>query len=62
VNQPMLWGVGMSAYGLQPERRVEALCWDAIGGAVRDAGITPGAIDAIVVGSVFGPPGVATRV
>jgi acetyl-CoA C-acetyltransferase len=30
--------------------------------AVRDAGISPGQIDAIVVGSVFGPPGVATRV
>jgi acetyl-CoA acetyltransferase len=60
--QPMLWGVGMSAYGLQPERRVESLCWDAVSGAVRDAGISPGEIDAIVVGSVFGPPGVATRV
>ncbi len=30
--------------------------------AVRDAGVSPGQVDAIVVGSVFGPPGVATRV
>ena len=60
--QPMLWGVGTSAYGLFPGRRVESLAWDAVAEAVGDAGITPGQIDAVVVGSVFGPPGVATRV
>jgi acetyl-CoA C-acetyltransferase len=60
--QPMLWGVGSSAYGLFPERRVETLAWEAVAEAVRDAGVRPGEIDAIVVGSVFGPPGVATRV
>ncbi|GEL23476.1 thiolase [Pseudonocardia sulfidoxydans NBRC 16205] len=59
---PMLWGVGTSDYGLQPEKRVEQLCWTAIAEAVADAGITPADIDAIIVGSVFGPPGVATRV
>lgn len=57
-----VWGVGTSSYGRFPERRVEALAWEAVAEAVRDAGITPDAIDAIVVGSVFGPPGVATRV
>jgi acetyl-CoA C-acetyltransferase len=62
VNQPMVWGVGTSDYGSFPERRVESLAWDAVAEAIRDAGITPGDIDAIVVGSVFGPPGVATRV
>jgi acetyl-CoA acetyltransferase len=62
VNQPMVWGVGTSDYGLFPERRVESLAWAAVAEAVRDAGISPGEIDAIVVGSVFGPPGVATRV
>jgi acetyl-CoA C-acetyltransferase len=62
MNQPMIWGVGTSAYGLFPERRVESLAWDAVAEAVRDAGIRPRDIDAIVVGSVFGPPGVATRV
>lgn len=62
MNQPMLWGVGTSAYGRFPERRVESLAWEAVAEAVRDAGISPAEIDAIVVGSVFGPPGVATRV
>jgi acetyl-CoA acetyltransferase len=60
--QPMLWGVGSSAYGLFPQRRVESLAWEAVAEAVRDAGVRPDEIDAIVVGSVFGPPGVATRV
>jgi len=48
--QPMLWGVGTSAYGLFPGRRVESLAWDAVAEAVGDAGITPGQIDAVVVG------------
>ncbi|MEJ2867746.1 thiolase family protein [Actinomycetospora sp. OC33-EN08] len=60
--QPMVWGVGTSAYGSFPDRRVETLAWDAVSEAVRDADISPGEIDAIIVGSVFGPPGVATRV
>lgn len=62
MSQPMLYGVGTSDYGLSPERRVESLAWAAVSEAVRDAGISPADIDAIVVGSVFGPPGVATRV
>ncbi|WP_369253120.1 thiolase family protein [Geodermatophilus amargosae] len=62
MNQPMLWGVGTSDYGLFPERRVESLVWEAAAEAIRDAGISPRDVDAIVVGSVFGPPGVATRV
>ncbi len=61
-QQPTLWGVGTSDYGSFPGRRVESLAWDAVAEAVRDAGITPSDIDAIIVGSVFGPPGVATRV
>lgn len=62
MTAPRLYGVGTSAFGRFPERRVESLAWDAIGEAVRDAAVAPGDIDAIVVGSVFGPPGVATRV
>jgi acetyl-CoA C-acetyltransferase len=62
MTQPMLWGVGTSDYGLFPERRVESLVWEAAAEAIRDAGISPRDVDAIVVGSVFGPPGVATRV
>lgn len=57
-----VWGVGTSRYGKFPDRRVEALAWDAISEAIRDADITPDQIDAIIVGSVFGPPGVATRI
>jgi acetyl-CoA C-acetyltransferase len=49
-------------FGLFPERRVESLAWVAVAEASRDAGVGPGQVDAIVVGSVFGPPGVATRV
>jgi acetyl-CoA C-acetyltransferase len=60
--QPTLWGVGSSSYGHFPQRRVESLAWDAVAEAITDAGITPAAIEAIVVGSVFGPAGVASRV
>ncbi|MFE5701414.1 thiolase family protein [Rhodococcus koreensis] len=62
MNQAMLWGVGTSFYGRFPDQRVESLAWTAVAEAVRDAGIRPDAIDAIIVGSVFGPPGVATRI
>ena len=55
-------GSSRSADGLFPHRRVESLAWEAVAEAVRDAAIAPGDTDAIVVGSVFGPPGVATRV
>lgn len=62
IQQPMVWGVGTSSFGHFPERRVESLAWEAAAEAVRDADITPSEIDAIVVGSVFGPPGVAARI
>lgn len=63
ADQPVaVWGVGTSPYGRFPDRRVESLAWEAVAEAVRDAGIRPDEIDAIIVGSVFGPPGVATRV
>ena len=55
-------GVGTSSYGLFPEQRGESLAWEAVSEAVRDADISPDDIDAIIVGSVFGPPGIATRV
>ncbi|WP_068268797.1 thiolase family protein [Aldersonia kunmingensis] len=62
MKQAMLWGVGTSSYGRFPDQRVESLAWTAVAEAVRDAGIQPDEIDAIIVGSVFGPPGVATRI
>ncbi|GAC67370.1 thiolase family protein [Gordonia soli] len=57
-----VWGVGTSAFGVLTDRRVESLAWEAVAEAVRDADIHPTDIDAIIVGSVFGPPGVATRI
>lgn len=55
-------GVGTSNYGRYAERRIESLAWDAILEAMEDAGAEAGEIEAVYVGSVFGPPGVATRV
>ena len=54
-------GVGTSHFGRFPERRVESLAWDAVIEAMRDAGADAGEIEAVFVGTVFGPPGVATR-
>ncbi len=61
-NDVAVWGVGTSEFGHFPHLRIEALAWQAVAEAVRDAEIAPDEIDAIVVGSVFGPPGIATRV
>ncbi len=55
-------GVGTSAFGRFPDRRIEELGWEAIGEALDDAEIESNQIDAAFVGSVFGPPGVANRV
>ncbi len=54
-------GVGTSAFGRFPERRIESLAWDAVIEAMRDAEVDAKEIDAVFVGSVFGPPGIATR-
>lgn len=60
-REVVIRGVGSSAYGRFPERRVESLAWDAILEAMQDAGAECAEIEAVYVGSVFGPPGVATR-
>ncbi|TYQ11748.1 UNVERIFIED_ORG: acetyl-CoA C-acetyltransferase [Gordonia westfalica J30] len=57
-----VWGVGTSDFGVFPDRRVERLAWQAVAEAITDAQISPDEVDAIIVGSVFGPPGVATRI
>ena len=62
MTEAAVWGVGTSDFGVFADQRVEALGWQAVSEAIRDAGISPDEIDAIVVGSVFGPPGVATRI
>ncbi|MFC8047218.1 thiolase family protein [Nocardia sp. NPDC057353] len=61
-TEAAVWGVGTSDFGVFAERRVESLAWQAVLEAVRDAAVRPTEIEAIVVGSVFGPPGVATRI
>jgi acetyl-CoA C-acetyltransferase len=61
-REVVIRGVGTSSFGRFPERRVESLAWDAIVEAMRDAGADAKEIDAVFVGSVFGPPGIATRV
>jgi acetyl-CoA C-acetyltransferase len=53
-------GVGSSHFGRQPERDLVALAWDAVREAFADADVT--GVDAVWVGTVFGPPGVAQRV
>jgi acetyl-CoA C-acetyltransferase len=61
-RQPVvIRGVGTSGFGRFPERRVESLAWEAVREALDDAGVEPGELDAVFVGSVFGPPGIATR-
>ena len=60
-NEVVIRGVGSSHYGRFPDRRVESLAWEAILEAMQDAGAEAGEIEAVFVGSVFGPPGVATR-
>jgi acetyl-CoA C-acetyltransferase len=61
-RQVGVWGVGTSSFGRFPDRRVETLAWDAIGEALGAAGVGPGDIDAVFVGTVFGPPGIGPRV
>jgi acetyl-CoA C-acetyltransferase len=53
-------GVGTSHFGRQPERDLVTLAWDAVREAFADADVT--GVDAVWVGTVFGPPGVAQRV
>lgn len=61
-HEVVVRGVGTSDYGRFPQRRVESLAWDAILEAMQDAQAEGPEIQAVFVGSVFGPPGVATRV
>lgn len=55
-------GVGTSHFGRFPERRIEELAWEAIIEALDDARLEASDVDAAVVSSVFGPPGLANRV
>jgi len=62
LGKPMILGAATSAFGRFPERTVEQLAWDAVGAVLTQAGLEPGQIEAVFVGNVFGPAGVAARV
>ncbi|MEJ2889297.1 thiolase family protein [Actinomycetospora aeridis] len=53
-------GVGTSHFGRQPDRDLVALADDAVSEAFADAGVD--GVDAVWVGTVFAPAGVAQRV
>jgi acetyl-CoA acetyltransferase len=55
-------GVGTSGFGRWPRRQATELSSEAIHEALADADITAADIDAVYVGSVFGAPGIASRV
>ena len=55
-------GVGTSAFGQFPDQPATDLAAEAIMEALDDAGVAAGDIDAVYLGSVFGPPGIASRV
>lgn len=61
-REVVIRGVGTSSFGRFPERRVESLAWEAILEAISDAEAEAAEIEAVFVGTVFGPPGVATRI
>jgi acetyl-CoA acetyltransferase len=60
MSGAVVYGVGTSRFAKQPERSLAELAWDAVLEALADA--AAGRIDAVYVGTVFGPPGVAQRV
>lgn len=55
-------GAAQSDFGRFPERRLQEMAWSAIETALQHAGVEPDEIDAVFVGNVFGPSGVAARV
>lgn len=55
----MVYGVGTSAFGKQPELSGPALVRQAVFEALDDAGIE--SVDAVFAGTVFGAPGTAQR-
>ncbi|GAY08270.1 thiolase family protein [Pseudonocardia sp. N23] len=57
---PAVHGVGTSHFGRRPGTDLVSLAWDAVSDALADAGGGP--VDAVWVGTVFAPAGVAQRV
>ena len=60
MNDVAVHGVGTSHFGRQPGRDLVSLAWDAVREAFADADVSE--VDAVWVGTVFGPAGVAQRV
>ncbi len=54
-------GVGTSRFARQPDTASTHLAWQAVTEALGDAGVAPGAVEAVYAGTVFGDPGVTTR-
>ncbi|HEX4109948.1 MAG TPA: thiolase family protein [Solirubrobacteraceae bacterium] len=61
-REVVIRGVGTSHFGAFPEKRVEELAWEAAVEALEDAATERSELGAFLVGSVFGPPGIAARV
>lgn len=55
-------GVGTSSFGRFPGRRLEELAWEAAHEALADAGVRPGDVEAVWLGSVFAPGALTPRV
>jgi acetyl-CoA C-acetyltransferase len=62
VTGAFVHGVGTSRFGVAAGRSIESLAWEAAEEALRDAELEPSDIDAIWVGTVFGPAGVGPRI
>lgn len=60
MNAVAVRGVGTSHFGRQPGRDLVSLAWDAVREAFADADVSE--VDAVWVGTVFSPAGVAQRV
>ena len=54
-------GVGVTEFGRFPDRTPASLALQAARAALADAGATPGMVEAVICGTVFGGPGAGQR-
>lgn len=62
ANRAVIAGVGTSRFGRFVDIRIETLAWQAASEAMQTAGCDSGDIDAVYIGTVFGPSGLASRI
>lgn len=62
MRQVAVAGVGMTTFGKQPERSLEALGQEAVLAALDDAGLTPDRLEAAYCGNALGGGSVGQRV